>query len=314
VSEPLRLGFAGTPEFAAIQLAALLEAGYEVDPVYTQPDRPRGRGRKTTPSPVKALALAQSLPVLEPASLKKEVLRDDLDLLIVAAYGLILPRHILEAPRLGCLNVHASLLPRWRGAAPVERAIMAGDGETGVCLMKMDEGLDTGPVYACERTPIEPGESGGDLERRLAHLGADLLIRTLPDIATITPRPQPEEGVTYAHKLTAADSIVDWGASAIAIADQIRALADRRPATVLIGDVRMRLLAAEALDQAPGQPPGTLESANREGLLVACGSGTLKINRLQLNRGKGKPMGASAAINGYPDVLAPGARLLSPDG
>ena len=313
--EPLRIGFAGTPDFAATILAALLRRNYRPELVLTQPDRPTGRGRRLKPSPVKQLALEHHLAVQSPASLKGYPLPDAaLDLLIVAAYGLILPAPILEAPRLGCLNIHASLLPRWRGAAPVERAIMAGDSRTGICLMKMDRGLDTGPLYRCEPLDIGAEETGGMLEARLADLGARLLVATLPQLETLTPQPQPAQGVTYAEKLSAADSVVDWQARSDEIARRIRALADRQPVTVHIDaptPARVRLLSARAM-AAPDSSadPGTILRIDKSGLWVASSDGILCIARLQLNRGKGQPMTAKAAANGYPALLAPGQRLL----
>ena len=313
----LRLGFAGTPPFAATILSALIDSGHALDLVLTQPDRPTGRGRKRQPSPVKSLAVASGLPVRDPPTLAGESLADDnLDLLVVAAYGLILPDHVLDAPRLGCLNVHASLLPRWRGAAPVERAIMAGDTETGVCLMQMDAGLDTGPVYTCKRVVIGAEETGGELEGRLALLGGELLRNLLPKIETLTPEPQSGSGATYAHKLTAADALIDWRHSADQITRQIRALVDRRPATALAasGEVRIRILAAKADADPHDRHPGTILRADRQGLVIACGSGLLRITRLQLNRGKGTAMDAAAAANGYPDLLSAGSILLNGDG
>ena len=321
---PLRLGFAGTPGFAATILRALLGSPHELALILTQPDRPTGRGRKLRPSAVKVLALEQQLTVREPANLKHTSLADDgLDLLIVAAYGIILPDHILAAPRLGCLNVHASLLPRWRGAAPVERAMIAGDRETGVCLMQMDAGLDTGPVYECQRTVIDAAETGAQLEDRLALMGADMLLACLPRLETLSAVPQPDQGISYAHKLSAADSQIDWSDSAVSIARRIMALADRQPVAVFGGGdaVRIRLLAATASDVsdvAPGTDtppgtkalPGTIVEVDKQGLQVVCGQGRLRIRMLQLNRGKGTPMPAHSAANGYPDLLAPGLVLV----
>ncbi|MEJ2088682.1 MAG: methionyl-tRNA formyltransferase [Gammaproteobacteria bacterium] len=318
MSAHLRLGFAGTPPFAATILQALIDSPHPLELVLTQPNRPAGRGRKPKPSPVKALALAHGLPVRDPPGLKRFSLEAfALDLLVVAAYGLILPGHILAAPRLGCLNVHASLLPRWRGAAPVERAIIAGDAETGVCLMQMDAGLDTGPVYALARTAIGPTETGGTLEARLADLGAQLLVDSLPDLETMTPTPQPEEGVTYAAKLTVADARIDWADPADLTARRIRAVADRLPVTLFTRAedgalIRMRLLAAAAEARAASAEPGTIlatDPEHRDAIRVACGSGALRITRLQLNRGKGTPLTAVAAMNGYPELFRPGRRL-----
>jgi methionyl-tRNA formyltransferase len=265
--------------------------------------------------PVKQLAISRHLPIRQPATLTDVSLdADRLDLLVVAAYGLILPRHVLTAPRLGCLNVHASLLPRWRGAAPVERAIIAGDRETGVCLMAMDEGLDTGPVYRCTRLAIGPDETGATLEARLAAAGSRLLVDTLPQLEELTPTPQPESGATYASKITARDSQIDWRCPAEHIERQIRALSHRRPVTLTCeaGAVRIRVLQARLLDaddSMPGAQPGTIFETDREGIALACAQGALLITRLQLNRGKGKPMNAIDAVNGYPDLLCPGNRF-----
>jgi len=330
VSQTLRLGFAGTPVFAAKILEALLDLDHEVVRVLTQPDRPAGRGQRPQASPVKTLAQSRGLDVRSPGRLDDVSLDDAaLDLLIVAAYGLILPRHILDSPRLGCVNVHASLLPRWRGAAPVERAIMAGDDQTGVCLMQMDEGLDTGAVYACERLAISNDDTGASLEARLATAGAALLAKCLPRIESTTPTPQNATGVSYARKITAQDTVVDWSRSASAIARQIRALAERRPVAVHCrgsgrsGEVRIRLLAATAteldprsLQVGPTEPgaiiePGTIIEIVQDGLRVACGSGALLIHTLQLNRGQGRPMPAATAANGHPDLLSPGRKLLT---
>ncbi|MGE0625090.1 MAG: methionyl-tRNA formyltransferase [Pseudomonadales bacterium] len=315
---PLRLGFAGTPEFAATILKGLLDADLDIALVLTQPDRPTGRGRKLAASPVKMLAIASGIEVRDPPRLKGVSIEDAaLDLLVVAAYGLILPAHILGAPRLGCLNVHASLLPRWRGAAPVERAIMAGDTETGVCLMRMDRGLDTGPVYVCEAVDIGDTETGSELEARLAILGARLLVATLPRIPRMTPALQPEQGITYAAKITPEDSMLDWQEGAAAIARRIRALTHRQPVTVHAagnGDqgppARVRLLGALAgQDTPPEAPPGTILAVGPAGLEVACPDGSVIVRELQLNRGKGRPMSPQAAANGYPDLIGPGLRL-----
>lgn len=312
----LRLGFAGTPEFAAVILRGLLEGGQNVSLVLTQPDRPTGRGRKLTPSPVKELAREHGIEVRDPATLKGASLADaNLDLLIVAAYGLILPGSVLKAPRLGCLNVHASLLPRWRGAAPVERAIMAGDRETGVCLMQMDEGLDTGPVYVCQAVRIGELETGSELEARLARLGAELLVATLPKLTRMNPAPQAKQGITYASKITAADSELDWQAGALATARRIRALSERQPVTLYAREgeewIRIRLLgAATGSSDRSGAKPGTILSVGTAGLELACPDGSVIVQSVQLNRGKGRPMTPQAAANGYPALFAAGSRLL----
>ena len=314
--DDLRIGFAGTPEFAATLLSTLIDASFQPKLVLTQPDRPTGRGRKTRPSPVRRVADAAGIPVETPTRLKDESLDGhQLDLLVVAAYGLILPAHILASPRLGCLNVHASLLPRWRGAAPVERAIMAGDSETGVCLMRMDEGLDTGPVYCCETVQIGTEETGGALEARLAAVGGRLLLDLLPEIDGLVPTAQPETGVTYAKKLTATDSEPDLDAPAEQLARHIRALSDRQPVAFYgrddAGPVRIRCLGAAQPAQTIDSDAltGTIVRVDKAGLWLACSNGSLCIPQLQLNRGKGTAMDARAAANGYPGILFPGARL-----
>ncbi len=316
-SAPSRIGFAGTPEFAAIILRALLDHQAEVAVVYTQPDRPAGRGRKLQASPVKTLAIEHRLEIRQPASLRDEIRPSELaacnlDVLIVAAYGLILPTQILAVPRRGCINVHASLLPRWRGPAPVERAIMAGDEQTGVSVIQMDSGVDTGPVLAQSSCPIEGHTRGPDLELTLANLGARCLLECLSELDTASPQPQPEAGATYANKLTAADAVIDWRRSALSIQRQVRALCGRLPATTAVGGLQIKLLDADWRSESSIEPPATVMAAGPEGIQVACGDGSLIVRRLQLNRGKGRPLLASAALNGYPDVFAPGARLGDP--
>ncbi len=313
----LRLGFAGTPAFAATILDGLIAAGREPVVVYTQPDRPTGRGRRPQPSPVKALAQSKSIPVEQPVRLRDPgaiaiMTEYHLDLLIVAAYGLILPQAIVELPTHGCINVHASLLPRWRGAAPIERAIMAGDVETGVCIMKMDAGLDTGPVYECRRCPIKADTDGPSLERTLAALGSALLLHHLNHIGEAQPHPQSEIGATYAPKLTRADAAIRWGGPAPAIERQVRALTGRMPAFASCADTQLRVLEAQA-EAGPAdahrEPPGVILEASKAGLRVACGQGVLRISRLQLSRGKGKPLSAADALNGYPELLSAGRVL-----
>jgi len=308
----LRLGFAGTPSFAAHILERLLSAERAPVVVYTQPDRPMGRGRRTQPSPVKTLALAREIPVEQPQSLKGQapaaaLAAYQLDLLIVAAYGLILPRRVLDVPRLGCINVHASLLPRWRGAAPIERAIMAGDTETGVCIMQMDAGLDTGPVYDCRRCPIQPDTDGPGLEQALADLGADALLDCLSRLQAIDPVPQGDTGITYAPKLTRNDAAVSWTEPALQIERRVRALTGRLPAFAMCDGTQLRILTAQAVEHAgESAEPGRIVSAARTGIVVACGDGALRITRLQLSRGKARAMTAGEALNGYGDLLGPG--------
>jgi len=308
-----KLGFAGTPEFAATILEALILVDRKPLVVYTQPDRPVGRGRKVRPGPVKQMAIANDIPVLQPQHLRGAEAADmlaafSLDVLVVAAYGLLLPPAILITPRLGCINVHASLLPRWRGAAPVERALMAGDARTGVSIMQMDRGLDTGPVYLMSACEISPTATGMALEHELAQRGAAALLACVDDLAGLHPAPQADAGVTYAHKLTVEDARIDWSASATGIDRQVRALSGRLPAFTFSGETRLQILeATPSMDGATHHEPGTVIAANaREGLRVACGTGAIEIKRLQVNRGKGLPLLAVQALNGFKDLLGSG--------
>lgn len=302
----LRLGFAGTPAFAARILEALISAGHAPVVVYTQPDRPRGRGRRAVPSAVKEVALKHALEVRQPDTVRgsaaaQELGGFELDVLIVAAYGLILPPSILGTPRLGCINVHASLLPRWRGAAPVERAIMAGDRETGVSIMQMDRGLDTGPVYSRRACAITDAMDGAALEDHLARLGADALLECLDELPGLSPVAQPAEGATYAAKLSREDAVIDWIHPATRVARQVRALRARLPAFTSSGDVRVTVLEAhvEPARAAPEHAPGRVVAADAGGIRVACGEDVLCITRLKLSVGKGRPLSAADAVNGY---------------
>jgi methionyl-tRNA formyltransferase len=288
--ERTRILFAGTPTFAVPALSALIAADWPVVGVYTQPDRPSGRGRRTVDGPVKQVARDAGVPVLQPPSLKDPAAQQELqalrpDLMVVAAYGLILPAAILASPRLGCINIHASLLPRWRGAAPIQRAILAGDEVTGISLMQMEQGLDTGPVHATHRTRIGPRETGGSLHDRLAAIGAKLLLDRLPDILTgqITPEPQDAAAATYASKLTKDEAAIDWQRSAIAIDRQVRAFDPWPVAQARCGDQTLRIWEASPLDDAPtgGAAPGTILGTGPHGIDVATGAGVLRITRLQ---------------------------------
>lgn len=301
----VRLIFAGTPEFALPTLAALIDAECEVLGVYTQPDRPAGRGRKLQASPVKQLALEHGLRVYQPHSLKRdpeavaELAALGADLMVVVAYGLLLPESVLAAPRLGCINVHASLLPRWRGAAPIQRALLAGDAESGVCIMRMEAGLDTGPVYHRLVTPIGPDDTGASLHDRLAALGAQALIEALPGILSgeLHPEPQDERLVTYAQKLSKDEARIDWQRPAIEIERQIRAFNPWPVAeTRLEGEV-LRLWAAQAEPEAPvSAAPGCVLTTSKAGIEVASGAGRVRITRLQ-PAGK-RPMAAADFLNG----------------
>lgn len=307
------LVFAGTPDFAVPPLRQLLAGGYDVRAVYTQPDRPAGRGRKPRPSPVKVCALEADLPVYQPTSLRDPETQAELaalapDLMIVVAYGLILPEPVLAIPRLGCVNIHASLLPRWRGAAPIQRAILAGDSATGVTLMQMDAGLDTGPMLAHTALDILPDDTGGSLHDRLAEAGASLLGEHLPDLLAgrLRPVPQPEHGATYAEKLHKDEARLDWSAPAVRLERQVRAFNPWPVAQTRLGDAVIRVWSATALATDPGDAkPGEVLATSREGIDVACGTGVLRL--LQLQAAGGRPLDAAAFLNGRP--LSAGARF-----
>lgn len=304
----MKIVFAGTPEFAVASLRAAARH-HEVVAVYTQPDRPAGRGRGLAPSPVKLEAIARGIPVLQPESLKDKAAQQQLrdlqpDVMVVVAYGLILPKAVLAIPTHGCWNVHASLLPRWRGAAPIQRAIQAGDAETGVCLMQMEAGLDTGPVLLRQHTPIQPNELGGQLHDRLAELGAQVLSDGLGLLrAGLKPvaQPQPSEGVTYAHKLDKAEARLDWSADAVALERTVRAFTPWPIAEAQLAGERVRIHGAVALADNQGQAPGTLLAAGREGIDIACGHGALRLRVLQ--REGGKAITAADYLNARRDLV-----------
>lgn len=311
----MRIIFAGTPDFAATNLQALLNAGHEVIAVYTQPDRPAGRGRKLKPSPVKALALEHNLPVFQPLTLKDPAAQQELnalkaDLMIVVAYGLLLPQVVLAMPRLGCINVHASLLPRWRGAAPIQRALLAGDQATGVTLMQMDAGLDTGAMLLKTHCPITSTDTSASLHNKLAQQGGAALLELLPRLAKgeITAEAQNETAATYAAKLSKEEAQIDWQLSATAIDRAVRGFNPWPVAWFKDGEEVIRVWQAEVVHETEAvietETPrnaaaGTLVAVVKDGLIVACGEGWLKITRLQL---PGKPqMQVSDLLNGNPD-------------
>jgi methionyl-tRNA formyltransferase len=311
VSAPaLKVAFAGTPEFAAAALAAILAAGFDVPLVLTQPDRPSGRGMKLTPSPVKQLALTHGLAVDQPERLRNDAERAQLaacapDVLVVAAYGLLLPRAVLALPRLGCINIHASLLPRWRGAAPIHRAIQAGDAETGITIMQMDEGLDTGPMLARRAIPIRPDDTTGSLHDRLAELGAQMIVETLHALAAgrIEATPQPEAGITYAAKITRAEAALDWRASATELARSVRAF---NPFPVAFGTLDGTPIKFwRALAEAGDGAPGTVLAAGEDGIVVACGDGALRI--VELQRPGSRRLPAAEFLRGF--AVTVGARF-----
>ncbi|MBV8091426.1 MAG: methionyl-tRNA formyltransferase [Alphaproteobacteria bacterium] len=313
----LDLVFMGTPAFAATILEALIEAGHRIKSVYTQPPRPAGRGHRPQPSPVQLLATQHRLPVRCPVSLRTEQTQRAFsalgaDAAVVAAYGLILPRPILVAPRLGCLNVHASLLPRWRGAAPIQRALLAGDTETGITIMQMDAGLDTGPILLQRPVSIAPDMTAAGLSAELAILSGRLILEALEGVlrGTVAPRPQPQEGVTYAHKISREDGRLDWRLAAAVLERQVRAL-DPWPGAFFEGPrddgvgERIRVLAAAVLPGTSARPPGTVLD---DRLSIACGEGVLRPLRLQ--RSGRAPLEAPAFSRGFP--IAAGTALPCP--
>ena len=308
----MKLVFAGTPDFAVPSLLAA-DGRNEVVAVYTQPDRPAGRGRALTASPVKQAALERGLPVHQPERLRGAEVLDTLrafepDLMIVVAYGLLLPQSVLDIPKYGCWNVHASLLPRWRGAAPIQRAIQAGDTETGVCLMQMEKGLDTGPVLLRQTTPITPEDTGGSLHDRLAVLGAQVLADGLGLLRAgmrLGPGVQPAQGVTYAHKLDKAEARLDWSRPASVLADTVRAFNPWPVAEAEVAGERVRIHAATALPLAHAQAPGTVLFAGRQGIDIACGEGALRLQRVQ--RAGGRAIDVADYLNARSDLRGTGA-------
>lgn len=291
---PLRLVFAGTPEFAVPSLRACVDSGADVVAVYTQPDRPAGRGRKLAASAVKQFASNAGLSIEQPQTLRDADARARLrahapDLLVVVAYGLILPRAVLALPRLGCWNVHASLLPRWRGAAPIQRALLAGDAETGVALMQMEAGLDTGPILLEQRVPIAANATGGSLHDRLAALGAEILAAGLARVLrgeTLPGTAQASDGVAYAHKLDKAEAQLDWSESAIALARKVRAFDPWPVAEAILDGERLRIWSAEAVAGQTTLAPGTRLATHRDAIDIAAGEGLLRIRELQREGGR----------------------------
>jgi len=308
MTRPLRVAFAGTPEFAATALQALIDAGHTMCLVLSQPDRPSGRGLKLQASAVKQVALQHQLPVAQPTSLRLDgrypdeaaqareaLLAAQPDVLVVVAYGLLLPQWVLDLPPLGCLNIHASLLPRWRGAAPIHRAIEAGDTETGVCIMQMDAGLDTGAVRHRVTETIRPDDTTARLHDRLAALGAQAVLHTLSNWEACPPQAQATEGVTYAHKIDKAEALLDWQRPALALACQVRAF-DPFPGsqTEWLGE-RHKIWAAQPLSEAPAGAlnpalPGTVVAMGPHGVDVACGTGWLRVTELQRPGGRRLPV------------------------
>jgi methionyl-tRNA formyltransferase len=308
----MRLVFAGTPEFAAVALRALLERGHDVVSVLTQPDRPSGRGLRESYSPVKQLALKRGIAVRQPVSLRDSTVQTDLsdlgaDVWVVAAYGLLLPRAILELPRLGCLNIHASLLPRWRGAAPIQRAILAGDTETGISIMRMDEGLDTGPVYLRRAVPIRAHDTAGSLHDRLAEVGAGAICEVLDALAAdaLRAEAQASEGACYAPKLTREDAHIDWSQPAAQLERLLRAL-DPAPGayTTHAGSI-LKIWSGRTSAGRESAPPGTVLAAGPAGIEIQCGDGSLIVTVLQ--RAGSRRLEAGPFLSGH--RIEPGTRL-----
>lgn len=306
----MKLVFAGTPEFAAQALKAILAADHRVELVLTQPDRPSGRGMALHPSPVKEVAMAAGIEVFQPPTLKDPAAQErvravDADAMVVAAYGLILPQAVLDMPRFGCINIHASLLPRWRGAAPIQRAILAGDAETGVCIMQMEAGLDTGPVLHCGQLPLAADETAGSLHDKLAELGARLIVETLPRLP-LAARKQPDEGVTYAAKIEKAEAQLDWRLPAVDLERRIRAFNPFPGAATALEGVMVKVWRAEVVSVSA--TPGTVVSADRDGIVVACGVGALRL--IELQKAGGKRLASAQFLAGNP--VHPGALFALP--
>lgn len=303
---PLKVAFAGTPAFAAAALGAIIDAGFAVPLVLTQPDRPAGRGMKLVASPVKQLAIAHGIEVDQPEKLRTDDQRAALaacspDLLVVAAYGLILPSAVLDLPRLGCINIHASLLPRWRGAAPIHRAIEAGDGETGITLMRMDEGLDTGPMLARSALPILAQDTTVTLHDKLAALGAEMIVTALRRLSAgpLDEVPQPEVGVTYANKIGREEAAIDWRRSAIEIDRRVRAF---NPFPVATGSLRDTVIKIWQAEPVEGQgAPGEVLGVDDAGVRVACGVGALRL--IELQRPGSRRMSAGEFLRGFPVLV-----------
>jgi methionyl-tRNA formyltransferase len=315
---PLRVIFAGTPDFAAIHLKAINDSKHQLIAVYTQPDRPAGRGKKLQASPVKRFAEEAGLPVYQAASLKTEDAQRQLaelqaDIMVVVAYGLILPQTVLDAPRLGCLNVHASLLPRWRGAAPIQRAIEAGDSDTGITIMQMDAGLDTGNMLATAHCPIGPRSTAASLHDELATLGAPLLLQVLDNLpAHLHTASKQDDGLaTYAKKILKSEAEIDWQLNARLLDRHIRAFNPFPICFSMLGGERVKIWQARpASTVAAPETPGAILRADSQGILVNCGDGQLSIEKLQLPGGK--PLTADQLLNARSELFAPGNCFISP--
>jgi methionyl-tRNA formyltransferase len=313
----MKIVFAGTPEFAAVALKSLHDAGFEIALVLTQPDRPAGRGMQLQPSPVKQFATAHGIPVAQPVSLRLDGKYPDVarkahdllqatphDLMVVAAYGLILPRSILDIPRLGCINIHASLLPRWRGAAPIHRAIEAGDAETGITIMQMEEGLDTGPMVAMQSIPIMPNDTTASLHDKLADLGGAMIVDTLHKLeqGPLAAKAQPEAGANYAPKVTKEEAKLDFNQSAEVLARKVRAFNPFPGTFALFNDVPIKIWNAKALSDKSAKPGQVLAANAQDGVIVGCAIGALRLTELQ--KPGGKRLSAAEFLKGF--LLADG--------
>ena len=310
----LKIVFAGTPDFASAHLQAVLDTHHEVVAVYTQPDRPAGRGRKLKPSPVKELALQHDIPVYQPKTLRDETAQQELaalgaDLMIVVAYGLILPQVVLDTPKYGCINVHGSILPRWRGAAPIQRAIAAGDKESGVTIMQMDAGLDTGDMLIKACCPIHESDTSSDLHDRLIEVGQPALVEAVNKIAeeALTPEKQDDDLACYAHKMSKEEAQIDWKRPVVDLDCLVRAFNPWPVATTEFDGLTIRVWEASAVNQNPDQEPGTLLKADKEGLDIACQTGILRVTKVQLPGSKA--MAVSDLLNSKKDMFAVGKRF-----
>lgn len=313
----LKIIFAGTPDFAASALTALIQSQHEIVAVYTQPDRPAGRGRKLRASPVKEVALENDIPVLQPDNFKNAEAQDELrsfnaDVMVVAAYGLILPQVVLDAPRLGCLNIHASLLPRWRGAAPIQRAIAAGDKESGISIMQMNAGLDTGDILQLFSCPINDTDTGGELHDRLAEMGAKAIVEVLGQLGSdkLTPTPQDDTLANYAHKLDKKEAQINWQQSAIEIERLIRAFNPWPVAFTLLNNKPLRIWQAQILPENSQLEAGTVIHCDKKGIDVSCGDGVLRLLKLQPSGSKA--MDVASFMNGHAKQLPVNSRFQNP--
>ncbi|MEX2488839.1 MAG: methionyl-tRNA formyltransferase [Pseudomonadales bacterium] len=307
----MKILFAGTPEFAARHLEAILQSGHEVCGVVTQPDKPGKRGRENVASAVKKLALQRDLDILQPERLQARHLADfNPELMVVVAYGQLLSREVLHAPPLGCINVHASLLPRWRGAAPIQHAVLAGDDVTGVTIMQMDEGLDTGDILASRQVPVDPDDTSGSLTEKLTTIGPAALLEVISGIAekTIKPVPQSDVGATYAGKITKADARLNWHRPAAELARAVRALNPDPVAWTLLEDLRVKVWFARPVSDTRNSP-GSIVDLSKEGVTVSCGEDALLLTRLQLPLGKGSILSGADMVNARKDLMAPGKRF-----